>query len=230
MSERTMEQLPTINGRVDEAWLDRVLRENALRSARNAELTPEFGSVCIRFTDAVMNDGSMNFCRLDKLTKAEVCSIVYLHVCRKVAKYDAKSCAKPSNWVYTLVKNRMINAVNEVLNSDEVSKAVAVVVGREALDRMDGIDRNAPANRVISERNDALREFCLNRGVKETLFTQAWRDSWFRRDGKTVLQRARHHNRLQAVKVSGQVALSDSDREELKKLIEERRNGRTGRT
>jgi len=225
-----MEQLPTINGRVDEAWLDGVLRENALRSSRHAELTPEFGAVCIRFTDAVLNDGKMDFCKLDKLTKAEVCSIVYLHVCRQAAKYDPKSCSKPSNWVYTLVKNRMINAVNEVLNSDEVSKAVAAVVGRDALDRMDGIARNAPANRVLSERNDALREFCLNRGVKETLFTQAWRDSWFRRDGKTVLQRAKHHRRLQAVKVSGQVSLSDSDREELKKLIEERRNGRTGRT
>lgn len=221
-----MEQMPTINGRVDEAWLDGVLRENAIRSANHAELTPEFGAVCIRFTDAVMCNENFGFKNFDKITKAEVCSIVYLHVCNQASRYMPSQCTKPSNWIYTLVKNKMIQAVNEVLKSDQVSEAVAIVVGRDTLTRMDGIDRNAPANRVLSEKIDALQDFRLNRNVKENLFTQAWRESWFRRDGRTVLQRARRHNRLQALKVAEQVHFSESERDEISKMIQERRNGR----
>lgn len=224
--ENTTVQMPTVNGRVDEAWLDSVLRENAARAAKHMVLTPEYGRICIYFTDVVMNDGELGFCRLDKLTKAEACSLVYMYVCKKADKYDHSKCSEPSNWIYTLVKNEMIHAVKKVLRTDEISEAIALVVGSETISRLDGIDRNAPIKKVISDKFEALRDFKFTKDVKEHLFTQTWRESWYRRDGKTVLQRAKRHNRLQAARVAAQVDLSETERDELKKLIEERRNGR----
>lgn len=219
-------QMPTINGRVDETWLDGVLRENATRAVKHAELTPEFGQVCIRFTDAVMNDGNFGFCHFDKITKAEVCSIVYLHLCNSANKYKPDECDNPSNWLYTVVKNRVIDAFKEVSKNYEVSASVAVVVGLETLSKLEGIDCKAPINKVISEKYEALQNFKLNKNVKDSLFAQAWRDSWYRRDNATVLQRARRHNRLQAARAASQTVLSEEERNELKRIIEERRNGR----
>jgi hypothetical protein len=218
------------NGKVSESWLDRVLRENARRAANGLALTPEFGAVCIRFTDAVLCNEKYGFKRLDKVSKAEVCSRVYMYLCSKADKYDRTSCENPSNWVFTLAKNSMISAVADVMKSDRVSEIVSAVIGADHI-TSENFENRAPAfQRALSEKIDALPDFVLNNRTKETIFGQVWRESWFRRDGKTVLQRARRHNRLQALKVAGQVQFSDSERDELKKMIEDHRNGRTGRT
>lgn len=222
-----MEKMPIIDGKVDEKWLDAVLRENAIRASSNMALTEDFGAVCLRFTDAVICDDKFGFKNLDKLTKAEACCRVYLHMCENISKYDRAKCDAPSNWLYTVVKHRMIQAVNEFLRSNEVSEAVAAVVGLETIAKMDGLDRNAPAKVFISEKVDALKDFKFDRKTKENIFRQTWRESWFRRDGRTVLNRAKRHKQLQAAKVACQAWIPPGSlRDGLKHLLEERQNGR----
>lgn len=222
-----MDAVPVVDGRADEKWLDSVLKENALLKKRNKPLTTEFGEVCIRFTDAVLCDARLGFKKFDKLTKAEVCSRVYLHICNNVTKYRSGTTEKPSNWLITIAKNRMIQVVGELLRSEVVSDAVAAVVGSEMLAKMSGIARNAPANRVLSDRVAALAGFQFNRKTKETIFGQVWRDSWYRRDGLTVADRAKKHGRVNAARVAMQCAVHGSVSDELLKLLKDRRNGRT---
>lgn len=222
-----MEMILENDGKVDEMWLDAVLRENSERMAENKPLTPEFGAVCIRFTDAVMCDAKLNFRKLDKLMKAEVCSKVYLHICKRAGMYRTSPDSKPSNWLITVVKNRMIQAVGEILRSEKISDIVSAVVGSETLAKMSGIDRNSSANRILSERVAALADFQLDRKTKESIFGQVWRNSWFRRDNLTVAERSRKHGRAHAVRVASQSSVSESGRKELLKILEERKNGRT---
>ena len=220
-------RIPVTGGKVDESWLGSVLADNAARSIRGDELSPEFGAMCIRFTDVVLCDANLGFKNFDKVTKAEVCSIVYAHLCSQVGKYDPESGTKPSNWVYTVVKNRMIQAVKDVVRSRKVSDIVSAVVGSETLAKMSSIDRNAPANRILSEKVAALAGFQLDRKAKESIFGQVWRDSWFRRDNRTLSQRARKHGRAHAASVARQCSVDDGGRAELLQLLEERKNGRS---
>ena len=221
-----METMPITDNKVDEKWVDAVLQDNARRAAAHLELTPEFGSLCIRFSDAVLCNEDFGFKNLDKVTKAEACCRVYLHMCENIVKYDRDKCSAPSNWLYTVAKNRMSQAVNEIFRGQEVSEAVAVLVGTETLARLDGIDRNAPVKRIMAEKIDALKDFKLDKTAKENLFRQSWRDSWFRRDGLNVLQRAKRHKRMHAAKVALQATIPAELRDGLKKLLEDRRNGR----
>ena len=221
-----METMPITDNKVDEKWVDDVLRDNARRAAAHLELTPEFGALCIRFSDAVLCNEDFGFKNLDKVTKAEACCRVYLHMCENIVKYDRDKCSAPSNWLYTVAKNRMSQAVNEIFRGQEVSEAVAVLVGTETLARLDGIDRNAPVKRIMAEKIDALKDFKLDKTAKENLFRQSWRDSWFRRDGLNVLQRAKRHKRMHAAKVALQATIPAELRDGLKKLLEDRRNGR----
>lgn len=221
-----METMPITGNKVDEHWVDAVLRENARRSAAHLPLTPEFGALCIRFTDAVLCDDQFGYKTLDKLTKAEVCSLVYLHMCIKVSKYNPEKCTAPSNWLYTMAKNRISGAVDEIFRGREVSDAVAVLVGTETLSRLDGIDRNAPVQRIMAEKIDALKDFKLDKRAKDAIFRNSWREAPYQRDGLTVLQRAKRHKRMHAAKMAVQMGIPESLRSGLKQLLEGRRNGR----
>lgn len=221
-----METMPIIENKVDEKWVDAVLRDNARRAEAHLALTPEFGALCIRFSDAVLCNEKYGFKNLDKVTKAEACCRVYLHMCEKIATYDSSKCEAPSNWLYTVAKNRMSQAVNEIFRGQEVSEAVAVLVGTETLSRLEGIDRNAPVKRIMAEKIEALKDFKLDKRAKECLFRQSWRGNWFKRDGLDVLERAKRHRRMHAAKVAVQASIPEAVRTGLVKLLEDRKNGR----
>lgn len=221
-----METMPIIENKVDEKWIDTILRENARRAEAHLALTPEFGALCIRFSDAVLCDEKFGFKNLDKLTKAEACCRVYLHMCENISKYDGDKCDAPSNWLYTVAKNRMSQAVNEIFRNQEVSEAVAVLVGTETISRLEGIDRNAPVKRIMAEKIDALKDFKLDKRAKESLFRQSWRGNWFKRDGRNILTRAVRHHQMHAAKVALQASIPEPVRNGLLKLLEDRKNGR----
>lgn len=214
------------NGKVDESWLDGVLTENSSKTRNREQLTPEFGACCIRFVDSVICNPNYGYVRLDKLTKAEVCSKVYLHLCKAVARYDTAKKQKPSSWMITVAKNAISNCVRDVIQSREVSDIVALVVGADTLTKLDGIDRNAPQNQMLAERVGILSEFRLNNAAKANIFGHVWRDCWFLRDGKTLVERARRHKELQSSRIAKQADIGSEQRQELLKLLEERKNGR----
>ena len=221
-----METMPIIENKVDEKWVDAVLRENARRAEAHLALTPEFGALCIRFSDAVLCNEKYGFKNLDKVTKAEACCRVYLHMCEKIATYESSKCEAPSNWLYTVAKNRMSRAVNEIFRGQEVSEAVAVLVGTETLSRLEGIDRNAPVKRIMAEKIEALKDFKLDKRAKECLFKQSWRGNWYMRDGRDILTRAKRHRQMHAAKVAVQASIPPAVRTGLMKLLEDRKNGR----
>ena len=213
------------DGKVDEAWLDGVLTENARKASAREQLTPEFGACCIRFVDSVICNPAYGYVRLDKLTKAEVCSKVYLHLCRKVACYDTVRKQKASAWMITVAKNAISNCVRDVIQSRAVSDIVAMVVGADTLTKLDGIDRNAPANQMLAERIGVLSDFRLDTAAKEKIFGHVWRDCWHLRDGKSLVERARRHKALQSARIASQSRLDNGQRSELLKMVEEHRNG-----
>lgn len=221
-----METMPISDNKIDEKWVDAVLRDNARRAAEHLALTPEFGALCIRFSDAVLYNEEFGFKNLDKLTKAEACCRVYLHMCENIVKYDREKCKAPSNWLYTVAKNRMSQAVCEIFRGQEVSEAVAVLVGTETLSKLEGIDRNAPVKRIMAEKIDALKDFKLDKRAKECLFKQSWRGNWYRRDGRDILTRAKRHRQMHAARVAVQASIPEAVRDGLKKLLEDRKNGR----
>lgn len=214
------------SGKVDEVWLDAVLRDNSERVAQKKQLSQEFGKVCVRFVDAVLCNPNFGYVRLDKLTKMEVCSRVYLHLCKKVTMYSSGKSQKASSWMFTVVKNAIHNAVRQVIKEDEVSDIVAMVVGSETLNKLDGIDRSAPLNQMLSERMNVMSDYILNNSLKESIWGHASSECRFFRDGRSLVDRARKHKELQAFRMASQMELSDGQREEIKKLLEERKNGK----
>ncbi|MCQ2096784.1 MAG: hypothetical protein MJY87_02435 [Fibrobacter sp.] len=214
------------DGRVDEAWLDVVLTDNARRARCGEQLSPEFGACCIRFVDSVICNPDYGYVRLDRLTKAEVCSRVYLHLCRNVARYNPSKRRKASAWIITVAKNAISNCVRDVIQSNAVSEIVSMVVGAEALSRLDGIDRNAPQGRLLSERIAALADFRLDANAKERILGHAMRNCGPKRDGRSLVERARVHRSMQAARMADQARLDRRQGGELLKLIEERKNGR----
>lgn len=214
------------NGKVDEAWLDGILTENARLASSHKQLTPEFGACCIRFVDTVICNPNYGYVRLDKLTKAEVCSKVYLHLCKNISRYDPTKKQKPSAWMITVSKNAVTNFVRDVLQSRAVSDIVAIVVGADTLTRLDGIDRNAPQNQILAERIGILSDFRLDNAAKLKIFGHVWRDCPFMRDGRSLVERARIHKIRQAASIANQSDLDSDQRSELLKMIEDRKNGR----
>lgn len=222
-----METMPVKEGKVDEKWLDAVLRENALRASSHLPLTEEFGAVCVRFTDAVIYDNEYGFKSFDKLTLAEACSRVYAHLCARVVKYRPESCRAPSNWIYTVAKHRLIQALEEIVSTGEISDTISAIVGSEIIASINGIDPNSPLKDYMSQKMDALHDMKFNKKMRERIFKQTWRESWYRRDGLNIVQRARRHRNLQAARVAVQSFVpSGAVRDGLVKLLEDRKNGR----
>ena len=222
-----METMPVIGNKVDEKWLDAVLRENSRRYKEHLPLTEEFGAVCIRFTDAIIYGDDYGFKSFDKLSIAEACSRVYAHLCANIWKYNPESCTAPSNWIYTLAKHRLIQALNEIVRTGEISDTIAAIVGNNIISKIDNLDPHSPLKEYISQKFDALQNMKFNKKIRENIFRQTWRESWFRRDGLNILQRARRHRRLQAGRIALQAFKpSEAVRIGLKHLLEERQNGR----
>jgi len=213
-------------GRVDEEWLDKVFCENRQNAIDGIPLTEDFGATCIRFVDVIMCDPNKGFCKLDKLTKAEACSRVYLHLCDKIKKYKQGMTVKPSNWFYTMSLHALISAIRNIYRDDVTSDIVALVVGNEAIAKIDGIDRNAPSHKVFCERMAALSEFRLNANTKERIFGQVWNDSMYRRDGLNLVRRARQHNKTHAMSTARQMSISNDVADGIMDLLKERNNGR----
>lgn len=220
-----IESIKMTENRVDEKWLGDVLADNAARALSHNPLTDELGAACIRFVDSVINDRKYNYWRFDKAIKAEICSCAYAKICSKIGNYEAGK-GKPSNWLYTMAKNVVSDAADIAVAEERNSEIVQIVIGNEILTKLDGIDTNAPMNQVLNERITALSDFRLNGVAKERIFRQSMYLMPSLRNKKSLVRRARNHNKMSALKVAeNALCLTAKQNNELSKLLEARHHG-----